>query len=57
MFLETMQSHWGFICLRRLFLTFGNLTSISIDTRTFEITINKKRREDENCFETKFRNI
>ena len=26
MFLETIQSHWGFICSRRLFLTFGNLT-------------------------------
>ena len=26
-----MQSHWGFICSRRLFLTFGNLTSISLN--------------------------
>ena len=27
-FFETMQSHSGFICSRRLFLTFGNLTVI-----------------------------
>ena len=29
-FLETMQSHWGFNCLGKLLLTFGNLTLISV---------------------------
>ena len=33
-FLETMQSHWRFIYYRKLFLTFGNLTLISVKTRT-----------------------
>ena len=33
-FLETMQSHWGFIYLRKLFFTFGNLTLISVNLFT-----------------------
>ena len=33
-FLKTMQSHWGFIYLRKLFLTFDNLTLISVNLFT-----------------------
>ena len=34
-FLETMQSHWGFIYKRKLFLTFSKLTLILVNTRIF----------------------
>ena len=34
-FLEIMQSYWEFICYRKLFLTLGNLTLISVNTTIF----------------------
>ena len=34
-FLETMQSHWGFIYKGKLFLTFSKLTLILVNTRIF----------------------
>ena len=30
-----MQSYWEFICYRKLFLTLGNLTLISVNTIIF----------------------
>ena len=47
-----MQSHWGLICSRKLYLTFGNLTSISINASTFAKTNNKRQKyeTDENSF-------
>ena len=47
-FLGTMQSHGGFICSRRLFITFSNLTSILINVSTF-VKTNNKRKKYENC--------
>ena len=49
-FLATMQSHWGFISSRRLFITFGSLTGISIKTRIL-VKTNSKPIECENWFE------
>ena len=48
-----MQPHWRFICSRRLFLTFGNLTSTSANARTFEKTKTKSKKY-ESCFEQVF---
>ena len=48
--LATMQSHWGFISSRRLFITFGSLSWISIKTRIL-VKTNSKRIECENWFE------
>ena len=53
MFLETMQSNWGFIFSRRLFFAFGNLTWISTNIRTF-VNTNNKRKRNEKCFEQVF---
>ena len=52
-FLKTILSHRGFFCSRRLFLTFGNLTSNLINTRTF-VKTNNKCKKHENCFEEVF---
>ena len=48
-----MQSHWGFICSSRLFLTFANLTLLLINTRTF-VKTNNKCKKYENSFEQVF---
>ena len=42
-----MQSHWEFGFWRRLLLTFGNVTVISIKTRVF-VKIIKKHMKFEN---------
>ena len=34
-FIETMQSHWGFIYYRKLFLTFSNLTLTPVSFKNF----------------------
>ena len=51
---ETIQFHWGFIYYRKLFLSFCNLTLISVNTRIFVNTDNK-HMEKEYSFENKFR--
>ena len=60
-FLEIMQSHWRFIWSKRLHLTFSNLTSISMNIRTFVKTTNKRRKYKNETWNTiattKFRNI
>ena len=45
---ETIESHWGFISSRRLFLTFGNLNVIKY--KIF-VKTNSKRKKYENIFE------
>ena len=49
-FLEKMLSYWGFIDHRKLFLIFGNLTLISVNTKIF-VKTNNKHIEWVNCFE------
>ena len=44
LFLETIQFHWEFIYHRKLFLTFVNLTLISVNTRIFVKTNNKRKK-------------
>ena len=48
-----MQSDWGCICSKRLFLTFDNWASISINTRTF-VKTNTNRKKYGNYFEQIF---
>ena len=43
-FLETMQSEWGFIYHRTLFITYANLTLILVNTKIFAKTNNKRNR-------------
>ena len=43
-FLEIIQSHRGFIYYGKLFLNFGNLTLISVNTRTFVKTNSKRMK-------------
>ena len=41
-FKKTMQSNWGFVYYRKLFLIFSNLTLVSVTTRIFVRTNNKR---------------
>ena len=48
-FLEKMQSHWGFIYCRKLLLAFGNLILTSVNTKIF-VKKHDKGMEQETCF-------